>query len=210
MSVFQGSAIQELSRQWSGNARLRLGVWLVLGLGWLYVWLLANDWTRAAETQRQAALKEISALEPVKRSAGQWTRREQEVSEAMTRLRALSWLGSERGIIEANVQDWLRAATTRAKLNLREVRVLPDAGSGPGALPAPPEGIAVLSDRLPKPMRFRLVVEFRRLEAMALLVDLARQEPLVSVDRLQFRTQTQPAMLELELRVLGVEGKANP
>jgi hypothetical protein len=119
-------------------------------------------------------------------------------------------------IIEANVQDWLRAATARAKLNLREVRVLPDAATVSAGVMGLPEGAAGSgvsphsSAMLPQPLRFRLVVEFRRLEAMALLVDMAKYEPLIAVDRLQFRTQSQPAVLELELRVLGWERRAVP
>jgi hypothetical protein len=216
MSMEPSSAWRNLLRQWSANMRLRAGVWLVLGLCWVYAWLVVNDWTHATEAQRQLAVKEIQALEPVKRSAKEWSRRESEVFEARGRLQALSWAGSERGIIEANVQDWLRAATARAKLNLREVRVLPDAATVSAGVMGLPEGAAGSgvsphsSAMLPQPLRFRLVVEFRRLEAMALLVDMAKYEPLIAVDRLQFRTQSQPAVLELELRVLGWERRAVP
>jgi hypothetical protein len=201
------SVVNDLLAQLSTQSRLRAGVWVVVALSWVYALLLASDWTQARVAELEATRDEVRALEPVTRSAAQWAGREREVAEAMGRIRALSWPGTERGLIEATVQDWLRAATAKAGLPLREIRIISDQAS-PQSLRAAPSGRpSALSQGSPEPIRLRLVVEFRRLEATAFLVELARHEPLISVERLVIRTQTQPPVMESELRVLGLEGK---
>jgi hypothetical protein len=197
------------SLQWANNVRLRTGIWLVVGLCWVYGLLVISDWTAAREVELSAYRDEMQTLEPVARSASQWAGREKELVEATDRLRALSWPGSERGIIEATVQDWLRAATTKAGLSLREIRILSELGPSIPVSGSRPIRPAALEQRLPEPIRLRVVMEFRRQEAMAWLVEWGRQEPLIVVDRLVIRTQTQPAVLEAELRVLGLEGRVS-
>ncbi len=196
--------------QWASNPRLRVGIWLAGGLFWVYAILMAADWTASMRASTGANQDQVRTIEPVTRSSALWAAREREVSEAAARLRALAWPGSERGIIEANVQDWLRAVAAKANLPLRELRILSELDAAPASGSSNPARPGSVSKDLPEAIRMRVVLEFRRQESMAWLVELARQEPLVAVDRLIIRTQTQPAVMEAEIRVLGFKGVVTP
>jgi hypothetical protein len=200
------SAWQQASQQVQGNARLRAALWLVLGLVWLYALLWTGDWTVARQRTAQDLREQTQRLKPLQQRE-LWAGRDQDAADALARLRGLSWRAAERGLIEANLQDWLRAVASKSGLSLRDLRVLSDlgleAGSPTGAAPAGATA-PTASASSPTLLRVRMVVEFNRAPAMGLLAELARNEPLVAVERMAIRTTIQPPVMELELRALAL------
>jgi hypothetical protein len=107
------------------------------------------------------------------------------------------WSESDLGLSEAAFQDWVRTATTKAGLSVRELAVNRAAGAEPSTPPraasAPTPGTIV---------KARLSAEFKRLPLAAFLSEVAQSERVVVVDRLLIRTWSQPATVEIDLRIL--------
>jgi hypothetical protein len=199
------SAWQQASQQVQGNARLRAALWLALGLLWLYALLWTGDWTAARQRAAQDLREQTQRLKPLQQRE-LWAGRDQDATDALARLRGLSWRAAERGLVEANLQDWLRAVASKSGLALRDLRVLSDLGleAGSPTSAATASAPATASASSPTLLRVRMVVEFNRAPAMGLLAELARNEPLVAVERMAIRTTIQPPVMELELRALAL------
>ena len=104
------------------NPRLRLGLWFVLGIAWLYAILLLRDETGHAASEHQALAKKVARIEA---QAGQV-----EGIERVEPARALLlqqenrlWRESTIGLAQAAFQDWLNQAVLQASLTRPMVTV---------------------------------------------------------------------------------------
>jgi hypothetical protein len=188
--------IAELRSQWVGNSRLRWGLLLIGGILWAQGLLLLGDVVQAWRDQASTLRDDIDRVRPLMRGAP-WSGRADDARQQLDALRSMLWQASDAGLAEAAMQDWVRAAASKAGLNIRELSVSrpPPAANEPGSA----SGAAVAGTR---PIRIRLAVDFNRLQLMGLLAELARNEQVVVVDRLVLRPVSQPPQAELELRAL--------
>ena len=187
-----------LRSQWSLNARLRMGVWSIIALVWIYALLVVAD---SSERQRKnsAALREqIARLQPLAKERA-WGQRADDARQQRQALQSMLWAEADIGLAEAALQDWLRSTAAKAGLNLRELtlaRPASVAAVSPAAAAVSAQGDATQA------VKARMVVDLNRLPLLAFLAEVGRSERVVVVDRLLLRTASQPASAEIDLRVL--------
>ena len=195
------SAWAELRSQWQVNTRLRVGTWVIVAIIWVYALLLAGDAVEGLRKNSLAIADEIDRLRPLTRG-NPWPGRVDEARQQITALQAMAWAevgAGDIGLVEAALQDWVRATAAKAGLRVRELvlsrasAVAGDANPAAGARPARAAG--------GQPVRLRLSVEWGRAELLAFLAEVGRSERVVVVDRLVLRPAATPAGAEIDLRV---------
>lgn len=182
-----------LRSELAGNARLRVGLLLIGGILWIYLLLLASDEVVRVRASTQSLREELSRILPLAKERA-WPERESDAQQQLEALRAMLWAESDLGLVEARFQDWLRALAGKAGLNVRELTVV--RGAAAEAKPAEPgQAIAI---------KARMLVDMSRLPLMALLSELGRHERIVVVDRLAIHLNSQPSLVELDLRIMAI------
>ena len=104
------------------NPRLRLGLWFVLGIAWLYAILLLRDETGHAASEHQALAKKVARIEA---QAGQveWIERVEPARALLLQQENRLWRESTIGLAQAAFQDWLNQAVLQASLTRPMVTV---------------------------------------------------------------------------------------
>jgi len=180
-------ALQQARSEWRANTRLRWGVWAILAIFWLWLSLLAQDQATAWRGEADEARAELQRLRPLQSGGAIWTQRAEDARKHLEAARSMLWSGSSQGLVEAALQDTLRAWAEKSGLPVRELSIM---GAGERARSQPA-------------VRARLVVDMNnRLALMGLLAELGRSPKLMLVDSLRLRPLAQPARAELEVRVL--------
>lgn len=100
-------ALQRLQAEWSSNARLRIGAWVVLAILVLYTCLVLVDWRRSlADDYEQASVRlyKTAAL------AGQdhWLQRAQDARDLRRALEAQVPSAATLGLAQAESQSWVQ------------------------------------------------------------------------------------------------------
>lgn len=181
-------SLQQARSEWRANARLRWGVWLILGIFWLWLALLVQDQAAAWRAEADEARAELQRLRPLQNGGAIWTQRAEDARKHLEAARSMLWSGSSQGLVEASLQDTLRAWAEKSGLPVRELAIVGGGERKAGSQPA---------------VRVRLVVDMNnRLALMGLLAELGRSPKLMLVDGLRLRPLAPPARVELELRVL--------
>ena len=177
--------------QWSINPRLRLGVLVVIGILWLYGLLVASDNTARSRDGHVAVTAEIGRLQP-SASDREWPARAERAQQQLIALQAMRWAGNDVGVIEAELQDWLRATATRTGLTLRNVSVVRVDASASSASGVQPGQV----------IRAKVTADLQRLALVGFLAEVAHHERVIAVERMHLRTRSQPPTVEIELRVV--------
>ena len=102
-------------------------------------------------------------------------------------------------LVEADLQDWLRATAAKWGVSIRELELVRGDVT-------PRAAAATVPARL---MRVRLATDLKTVSMLGFLSELGQNERLVLVDRLVLRPAAQPALAELELRVLALAKPAD-
>ncbi len=199
----------DVRSQWQGSLRLRVGVWVVIGICWLYGLLVSGD---GIDAWRQAAVStqaEIDRLKPLTKTQV-WPAREADAQSALTTLRALQW-GDDAGavggradpaLMEAALQDWARGTAAKAGLRIRDLTVARVAATG-GAGAAVNSGVAASGEVLtPAVLRLRLTAELGRTELLLFLAEAARHERVLLVERLLVKPALPVGTVEIDLRAV--------
>lgn len=97
------------------NPRLRIGLWLIIGIAWLYSLLLLRDATLHAASEHQALAKKVARMMA---QAGQteWIKRVEPAQAMQLRLENRLWRESTIGLAQAGFQDWLNQTVQQAGL----------------------------------------------------------------------------------------------
>lgn len=193
----------DLRVQWQESARLRLGVWAVVGILAAYGVLLGQDHVDARRTELTQLDGELARLRALAREKA-WPERAQEAERLSQALSSMAWSERDLGLTEAALQDWLRTVPARLGLKTRELSIVrvesgkADAAGNPAATAndaaqALPPGHALLRARISfeAPQRGALMV---------FLAECARSDRPLVVERLLLRGQ--PLFAEIDLRVL--------
>jgi len=185
--------IQELRAQLADNARLRLALWAVFAILWIYALLVAMDQLpaeRAAVESQRAELARLRSIE----SEAVWQGRLRDAQQLTAAAEALTWTELKPGLAQAEVQDWLRQVASKAGLSVRDVRLASDDNAATGTT----RGAMADSRDL---VRLRLQLEFNPLSLVAFLNELGVAERGVSVERMQLKAWAKPPQAELDIRV---------
>ncbi len=104
------------------NPRLRLGIWLIVGIAWLYGLLLLRDEVKHATSEHQALAKKVAR---VGAQAGQneWVERVEPAQAMQLQLESRLWRESTIGLAQAGFQDWINQAVQQASLTRPVVSV---------------------------------------------------------------------------------------
>jgi type II secretory pathway component PulM len=188
----------QLREQWQSSRLVRLGAWLGAALLAVYVLLAGFD-----EVDRLAELNRTQAAELLRLKAlakeTEWPDRRREAGALKAAYDTTVWNDPDLALTEAGLQDWLRTVTQRLGLKVREITLV---RAEPSAKPSglvPPGYVEV---------RARLSVELQRTPLFTLLAEMANQERRIVVERLAIRSQSQPAIADMDLRVLARPGSA--
>ncbi|MDP2006312.1 MAG: hypothetical protein Q8K45_11605 [Rubrivivax sp.] len=189
--------------EWRTNARLRLGLWLVLGIVWLYALLSASDLVAAQRTAARQGAEDLTRLRSIA-AQSIWYERATQARQQLDALQDMAWVEPERALAEAALQDWVTVLAGKIGIALRERNLLraeaaaprpADAGSAPRVAELP----AAYST-----LRMRLAFEFTPASLVSLLNELAQTERWVRVDRLRVLQTGKPAIVELELAAVAL------
>jgi hypothetical protein len=196
--------LADVASQWRANARLRLGVGLVLMVLCLHGLLLVLDHVDALRAEAEQLRSQVQEARSLGRQSN-WPDRALEAQRSLKDMQALLWTEPEQGLAEARMQDWVASVASKSGVVVRELSLVrSDAAPGreaDGAQPLP-KGYARL--------RLRMNAEFNPATTSVLLAELGQGEHAVRVDRMRVLAATRPPLLELELssvaRLAGAEG----
>lgn len=104
------------------NPRLRRGLWLVVGIVWLYVVLLLRDEARVAQSEHQALAKKVARIELQSRQT-EWTARVEPLQAVQIQLESRLWREGTVGLAQAAFQDWLNQAALLSNLTRTVISV---------------------------------------------------------------------------------------
>jgi len=107
--------LARLGQQLRQNVRLRFGLWIVLGLAWLYGLLLLRDEARVAATEHQTASKGVTRL-VAQSNQTEWAARAEQAQSRLVELENRLWREGTIGLAQATFQDWLNQAAQQSNL----------------------------------------------------------------------------------------------
>lgn len=201
----------ELRAQLAGSARLRLACWLVLGIVWLYALMWHGDHLQQEQSQLEDLRAELGRLKPLQNPA-LWESRAKEARSQLEALNSMQWQESTPGLAQAAVQDWLRQVSTKAGLTVRDLRLsTAEAPNASAPIARAPAGVkAGVANPLPGSVRVRLSVDFKPLALAVLLQEMSRNERVMVVERLQFRTWLPSPQAEIDVRARALHVVSEP
>lgn len=188
-----------IALQLSTQVRLRLGLLSIVGILWVYVLLLAGDWTLATRATSNQIRDSLARVLPLAKERS-WPERADEARQQLMALRGMQWAETDMGLVEARLQDWIRSTAAKSGLTVRSLSVARPGGGSSEAPALPASGV---SSGGAQPVSARLVVDHNRLPLLAFLSELGRNEQVLVVDRLVMRLASQPPLTEIDLRILG-------
>lgn len=186
----------QLREQWQESRLVRLGAWLGAALLSVYLLLAGFDEVDAMLERNRGQAAELSRLKSLARETD-WPDRRREATALKAAYDTTVWMDTDLALSEAGLQDWLRTVAQRLGLKVREITLVRAEPSAKAAGQVPPGYVEV---------RARLGVELQRTALFTLLAEMANQERRIVVERLSIRGQGQPAVADLDLRILARPG----
>lgn len=185
-----------LREQWAESSLVRLGAWLGLALLCIYLMFAGFDAADASLERSRGLAAEVNRLQALSKETS-WSQRGQEVAGLKAAYDTTVWADPDLALTEASLQDWLRNATQRLGLKVRQITLV---RVEPSAKPAAnvPAGYVEL--------HAHLSVELQRTPLFTLLAEMAAQERRIVVERLAIHSQSQPPTADMDLRVLARPG----
>ena len=104
------------------NPRLRLGLWLIVGIVWLYGLLLLRDEARLAATEHQTLSRKVARLQ-AQSNQTEWMGRVEPAQAQQLALESRLWREGTIGLAQATFQDWLNQAVQQSNLTRAVVTV---------------------------------------------------------------------------------------
>lgn len=196
------SSLHALLADLRQNDRLRWGIWVILGIVWVYALLLWDESIVRARGELVQLREQTDRLRPYERGEALWQERAAEARQLHAGLQALLWEARSRSRAEAAFRDWLQARAKESNLGVRELSVRAQEMVDSSAVARPAETPAAA----PVAVRARLAVTHQPAQAAALLLSLQGHARTVTVRRLSIRNPAPPqdAVMELELQALFV------
>lgn len=112
------------------NPRLRLGLWLVVGIFWLYGLLLLRDEARLAASEQQTLAKKVARMQ-AQSNQSEWKARVEPAQALQLELESRLWREGTIGLAQATFQDWLNQAVQQSTLTRAVVTVAAQEESAP-------------------------------------------------------------------------------
>jgi hypothetical protein len=105
--------LDNVFKELRNNPRLRWGMWLVVGIFWLYAVILLGETLQDRQQQYGAAAQSVSRLQ-AQLAQPEWMSRVESVKTMAVQLEGRLWQAPTSGLAQAAFQDWLNAALAKA------------------------------------------------------------------------------------------------
>jgi hypothetical protein len=186
--------LPKIRAEWRASLRLRIGVYVLLGIFWLYGILLLKDVATAEQSVWETMESKIARAKSTA-AAADWSIRAQEVKLATAALETLLWREGSIGLSQASFEERISQSLSQSGVMLRS--------SIRSSTPADGAGIAGQLGLIE--LRARVQTDFRVAALYPWLSAMNRQKfdkgPTVFVESLIIRAASfgQPATVEMEL-----------
>lgn len=120
------AGFSRLAQEWRQNPRLRLGMWLMLGILLLYVSLVLSDRRKAIEQDYRRTVGRLGQLEALTKQS-EWTERADAARTLCVQLESKLWKAEGRGMALAAIQNWIYGLLKLAGMDEPRVSVEPAA-----------------------------------------------------------------------------------
>lgn len=97
------------------NPRLRIGLWLIVGIAWIFCLSLLREETQRAANEFQSLAKKIGRIQ-VQSSQNEWTARVEPTQTLQLELESRLWREATIGLAQATFQDWLNQVVQQSSL----------------------------------------------------------------------------------------------
>ncbi len=111
-----------LLKELQNNRRLRLGLWLIIGILAAYGLMLLDEQRQALSKDFQTRLERLAHLQSLVNQK-QWSARMQGISQLKVLFEEKFWRANSKGLAEADVKSWLDLKTQHARLTNARVNV---------------------------------------------------------------------------------------
>lgn len=177
------SSIAELK----ANPRLRWGLWIIIGIVWLYVILVLREEVQRKTEIYQGELKKIARIQSESTQTG-WPSRLEAAQALRLNLESRLWREDTIGLAQAKFQDWLNLAVQQANLPkaVLTVAAQEEAGVADKGSDSPGKSASPLPAELWK-VSAKLAFDFNPQILYPFLARLATHEKQVSVESLTIR-----------------------
>lgn len=162
----------------------------------VYLLLAGFDHVDAMLERNRGLAVEMTRLQALAKEKD-WPERRREALALKVAYDTGVWMDTDLALTEAGLQDWLRNVTQRLGLKVREITLVRADPSTKPAGNVPPGYVE---------LRARVSVELQRTPVFVLLAEMASQERRIVVERLSIRSQSQPAVATMDVRVLARPG----
>ncbi|WP_457445558.1 GspMb/PilO family protein [Roseateles sp. P5_E4] len=186
----------QLREQWQESRLVRLGAWLGAALLSIYILFAGFDEVDALLERNRGLVVELTRLQGLAKEKD-WPERRREATALKVAYDTAVWMEPDIALSEAGLQDWLRNVTQRLGLKVREITLV---RAEPSAKPAGNVPVGYVE------VHARVSVELQRTPLFVLLAEIANQERRIVVERLSIRSQSQPAVADMDLRILARPG----
>jgi hypothetical protein len=175
------------------NPRLRWGLWLILGIVWLYLVLVLRDLVAESRERYQGTIKKI-ALEQAQAQQKEWLGRVEPAKLLKVQMESRLWQASTSGLAEAAFQDWLnqmlqQAAIGRANLTVTSAEGKP-AGESAGGGAEHPDFESVPADLWK--IKAKLEFDFSLQSFLAFMTQVGSGDKKTVVESLVIRKEPAP------------------
>lgn len=116
------AALRPLLAELESNARLRWGLWAIVGIVWFYgVLVLRDEVPRQGDAYRAVARQRANTQAAA--SDLQWSARRDEALAAQAQIEARIWRANTLGLAQASLHDWLAQALSQAGAQRTQITV---------------------------------------------------------------------------------------
>ncbi|GAA5180658.1 hypothetical protein GCM10025771_25700 [Niveibacterium umoris] len=174
------------------NARLRIGLWLILAIGVGYALAGWDDRLQARAAALGEMRAEIDRLAPL---TGQsiWLDRLKALEARQQTLKGHLWAASSDGLEEATIQDWVQQQARSSGLNVKDMRVSRQFSEDASKAKSAAEAGYL-------PVKVRLAADFSQASVLAFLTAIESSEKAVLIDHLTIKTDSAPPQFSIEMR----------
>jgi hypothetical protein len=219
--------MDQAAEAWRRSVLLRLGTLSIVGILGLEAFWASGDHLATVREESLGAQAATDQLRLQLREA-RWERLGPELQGRLDSIEAGLWPGDDPALVQASLQDWLRATAKASNVVVRELTVTRQMPLGPGAsaqsaAPAAEVDLPALGPVAPKRggltydvdalersglavWQVRLKVEFDRTQTLAFLNTVGANPQRLVVGGMQLELGRTPALLSLELRALSRTG----
>ncbi len=180
------------------NARLRWGLALILGIGWLYGVLVLRDSLQEQTVRLRAATQAIARLN-AQLAQPEWTSRAVAARALGVQLDGRLWQAATPGLAQAAFQDWLSSTMVKSATTGPQVTValVEDAAPNLATSATPPEGAGAIPPDLWK-IKAKLTFDFNAATLLDLLARMENNDKQMVVGTLTVRKEPSPRV-EMEV-----------